>query len=237
MSAHTEVGEASTLGRKTPAADMPRRAVAYRWLVGLTSLALLTVLVVLRPPLSTVELWKFLLAAVVADAFFRIRVRAGSYYSFSPTFTIVYFLLAGGVAAALLEALARILSWIIAQFRRQTAQTALYGLFLTGVHVYAAIGAAVLVELILARPVLFGPALDVASPHRPIVIFGLGYLAIEILLGSLAIAARAGWQEVGSRVWRQAILWTTISVGTSVIFGLILWQLTQQWFDAAIVFV
>ena len=236
MSGHTEVGEASTLGRKTPAADMPRRAVAYRWAVGLSSLALLTVLVILRPPLSTVELWKFLLAAVVADAFFRVRVRAGSYYSFAPTFTIVYFLLAGGVAAALLEALARILSWIIAQFRRQTAQTALYGLFLTGVHVYAALGAAVLVELVLAQPVLFGPVLDV-SPHRPIVIFGLGYLAVEILLGSLAIAARAGWQEVGSRVWRHAMLWTAVSVATSVIFALILWQLTQQWFDAAIVFV
>ncbi|HSN69711.1 MAG TPA: ATP-binding protein, partial [Thermoanaerobaculia bacterium] len=44
-------------------------------------------------------------------------------------------------------------------------------------------------------------------------------------------------QEVGSRVWRQAILWTAISIGTSAIFGFILWQLTQQWFEAAIIFV
>lgn len=237
MSVHTDTGEATTLGRKTAAADMPRRAVAYRWVIGLGSLALLAALIAFRPPLSTVNLWKFLLAAVVADAFFRVRVRAGSYYSFAPTFTLVYFLLAGGVAAALLEALARILGSIAAQFRRQTAQTALYALFQTGVHVFAALGAAGLVDLVLAQPVMFMPVLDV-SQQRTVVIFGLGYLAVHLLLGSLAIAARTGWQEVASHAWRMAMLWTGISVATSVVFAFILWQLIQEMgFEAAIVFV
>ncbi len=216
---------------------MPRRAVAYRWVVGLASLLLLAGLFVSRPPLSTVNLWKFLLAAVVADALFRIRVRAGSYYSFAPTFTIVYFLLGGGLAAALLEALARILGWIVAQFRRRTAATALYGLFLTGVHVFAALGAAGLVALVLAEPVLFMPVLDL-SIHRAIVIFALGYLAVDLVLSSVAVAARMGWQEVGSATWRQAMLWTAISVASSVAFAFILWQLIQEMgFEAAIVFV
>ncbi|HEY0590357.1 MAG TPA: ATP-binding protein, partial [Thermoanaerobaculia bacterium] len=237
MSAHTDAGEATTLGRKTPAADLPRAAVAYRWAVGLTAISLLALLVATRPPLSTSNLWQFLLAAVVADTLFRIRVRAGAYYSFAPTFTIVYFLVAGGVAAALLEALVRIIGWVVTQFRRQTAATALYGLFITGVHVFAALGAAGLVALILAQPVMFMPVLDLES-RRAILIFALGYLAVELFLSSIAVAARMGWQEVANIGWRQAMLWITISAASSVAFAFILWQLIQEMgFEAAILFV
>lgn len=210
----------------------------YRWVIGLTSLTILALLLAYRPPLSTGDLWKYLLAAVVADSFFRIRVRAGSYYSFAPTFTFFYFLVAGGVAAALLEALARIFGWAVAKFRRRTASTALYGLFLTGVHVFAALGGAVLVELVLAQPVMFMPVLHV-TPYRTILIFGLGYLGIDLLLSSLAIAARTGWQEVSGLAWRTAMLWTAISAGTSLVFAFILWQLSgsDMGYDGALIFV
>ncbi|MFN2442583.1 MAG: hypothetical protein ABR517_07860, partial [Thermoanaerobaculia bacterium] len=111
MSTHTDIGDSTTLGRKTAIADMPRRAVAFRWAVGLLSFGTFAALIWLRPPLSFAFLGIFLTAAVIADVIFRVRTAPGAYFTFTPAFTFVYFLAAGGVAAATLELLARSIAW------------------------------------------------------------------------------------------------------------------------------
>ncbi|MGH9458351.1 MAG: ATP-binding protein [Thermoanaerobaculia bacterium] len=226
MSVHSEA-ESTTLGRKTPTAEMPMRAVAFRWLVGLSAVVTLVALLFLRPPLSMAYLGVFLVASVLADAFFRTRVAPGAYYSFSPTFTLLYFLVAGGVAAALLEGLARVLGWIVALFRRQTAQTPLYGLFNAGVYIFAALAGGLVVQSALERPVLFAP-LGEFNTYAGLALFGIVYLLTALLLGSAGVAARAGWAELTGPVWLRVVAWTAVSVASCVGFAIILWELARE---------
>ena len=223
----SEKAEATTLGRKTPTAEMPRRAVVYRWAVGLSAIITLAVFFWSRPPLNLAYLGLFLVAGVLGDAFFRIRAAPGAYYSFSSTFTIVYFLFGGALAAALLEALMRIAGWIVSRFRKNTTQTPLYGLYNMGVYVLAAFAGALAVELIFRRPLPLGPVYDPES-HRSIIVFALAYLGALIGISTGGVWARAGVAELRTRAWRRIVLWAAISVASSVAFAIILWELVKE---------
>ena len=227
MSTHTDTGDSTTLGRKTPIADMPRRAVAFRWAVGLLSIGIFAALIWLRPPLSFASLGIFLTAAVIADVVFRVRTAPGAYFTFTPAFTFVYFLAAGGVAAATLELLARSISWVIGRFRQKTIQTALYGFFEVGLHVLATIVASIVVDFTVGRPVLLGPSYELQA-YQSIGIFAGVYFAMILIITSTAMALRTGLGELKTSTWRRIVMWLAVSVAFSALFALITWELSPR---------
>lgn len=215
------------MGRTAPTADMPARAVAVRWTVGLGGILLLIGLLWFRPPLSLAYLGIFLVASVVADTFFRVRVAPGAHFSFSPTFTVVFFLFAGGVSAALLEALAGALGWTIGQFRRRGFQTPLYGVFDVGKRILATLAGAASVSIVFGRPAFLTPVSDFHE-YRSAAILAAGYLLADLALSALAVGTRSGAHELKGHAWKTIAGWSIVSVASSALFAIILWQLQLQ---------
>ena len=114
MTLQSDIGETTAIGRKLPATSMPKAAVTVRWLVGAAGLVLLVSLLVLNPPETTRFFVLFAVAMVATELLLTVRVGAGSYFSVSSTFLFVYFILAGGLAAAVLDATAKFLVWLMA---------------------------------------------------------------------------------------------------------------------------
>src|SRR5688572_10030068 len=111
MRSRQEVGEATALGRRKLAREMPVGAVAYRWAIAFGGVGLLAILNYLHPtPISQfVPFIIGLTLIVMADGLLMVRVVPGSHLSFGYTFLFAYFLFFGGLAAASLDALARLL--------------------------------------------------------------------------------------------------------------------------------
>lgn len=227
MSNHTDIGDSTTLGRKTLVADMPLRAVVFRWAVGLGSVGTFAALIWLHPPLSFASLGIFLTAAVIADVIFRVRTAPGAYFTFTPAFTFVYFLAAGGVAAATLELLARSIAWAIGRFRQKTTQTALYGFFEVGLYVLAALAASVAVDVTVGRPYLLGSFRELQA-YQSIGIFAAVYFAVILILTSTSMALRTGLGELKTPTWRRIVMWLAVSIAFSALFALITWELTPR---------
>lgn len=215
------------MGRSTRSADMPRRAIVVRWAVGLGGILLLFGMLLFRTPFSLAYLGLFLVSSVLADAFFRVRVAPGAYFSFSPTFTVVFFLIAGGVAAGLLEALAGVLAWTVGQFRGRRIQTPLYGLFDVGKRILSALGGAAAVSLLFGRSAFLLPVLDMHA-YRTGATFAAGYLLADLALSSIAVGTRSGAQELKAPGWRTIAVWSIVSMAASAAFAIILWQLQLQ---------
>lgn len=217
-----ELGDMTALGRKTPAADMPRAAVAVRWAVAITGLLALSILLGLEPlPVSFLPYFAlFASAMLVAEALLVVRIGPGSYFSISPTFLIVYFLIAGAVSTAALAAVVYFTAWVIQRLRSKTVQTPLFALFNVGHHILGVLAGGIIVQLIFGAPAMHEAS--TAHPVRVALVFALVYLVVTSALTALAVYARTGLGEIRSQLWPTTILWSTISLAVSIPFALVI---------------
>lgn len=220
MGVSADLGDQTALGRRTPASELSRSAVIVRSLIGLAGFATLAVLVVLhRPALNQLFLF-FAIGMVLAEALLRVRVTPGGYFSISFVFILVYFSIVGALGAALLDAVARTVIWLLDNARKgKKKQTPLYAFFSIGQSVLAILSGGLLVELILGRPALF--RWISFRPTLAIEIFALGIFLAFALLISAATYARAGWLEVRTALWPTTILWLGVSLAATVPFAIL----------------
>jgi signal transduction histidine kinase len=222
MTTRADAGEMTALGRKTPAAEMPRGAVFVRFGVAAVAVLALSILLVTNPP-SAHRLPYFALygaAIIVAETFFLVRIAPGSYFSISPTFLFVYFLISGATAAAALAGVAHGVVWFIQRLRGATSQTPMFALFNAGQHILAVLAAGLFVQWTVGGTALVRPV--ITSPIPAIVIFALGYLLVSTLVNSLAVYARGGFGEVLTHLWPTTTLWTAISTGVCIPFAIVI---------------
>lgn len=215
----SDVGEATAIGRRTLAREMPMGAVAIRWIVAILGVGLLAFLNYLHPAPITRVLSFLLFAAliVLADGLVLVRIGPGAYFSFGYTFLFAFFLYFGGVSAAALDALTRLCVWAIHAITGRTSQRPLFAFFSVGQSILAVIAGAAAVELILGHPALYQP---VRNAVTSLLIFGVVYLMVNVVLSSMAVWARAGYREVRRQLWLSTSLWTAVSVLGSVPFAL-----------------
>lgn len=219
MTLQTDIGETTAIGRKLPATSMPRAAVTVRWLVGAAGLVLLVTLLALNPPETTRYFVLFALAMVVTELLLTVRVAAGSHFSVSSTFLFVYFVLAGGIAAAVLDATCKFLVWLAQVVRHKNAPTSLFALFSVGQAVVSCVAAAFAVILFSPKAELSGPIHT--RPLSSLIIFAVAYIIVNAAVTSLAVAAR-GFSEIRSVLVPTTGVWTAVSLLTSVPFAVIL---------------
>ena len=219
MTSHTEIGESTAIGRKIPATSMTKAAVTVRWLVGIAGVVLLIALLVLNPPATTRYFVLFALAMVVSDLFLTVRVAPGSYFTVSSTFLFVYFLLGGGLAAAVLDASSKLLTWLAQLILRRNPPTPLFALFSVGQAAVSSVAAAFIVRLTVPQAEMTDPIL---SRHvTALVIFAFSYLLISAAVSSLAVAAR-GSGELRTVLVPATGAWSAVSLMTAAPFAIIL---------------
>lgn len=217
-----ELGDMTALGRKTPAAEMPRGAVAVRWVVAIAGLGTLAAMLLLNPlPASRLPHFALFAATMlVAEALLVVRIGPGSYFSISSTFLLVYFSITGAVSAAAMAAVVYFSVWVIQRLRERTVQTLLYALFNVGQQILAVLGGGLTVQLLFRRQALY--EIGNADPVRVVLVFALVYFLITSALTSLAVYMRTGLSEVRSQLWRTTILWGAISLGVAIPFALVI---------------
>jgi signal transduction histidine kinase len=214
-----EIGESTAIGRKLPATRMSRTAVTVRGIVGIAGLVLLAVLLLLNPPSTTRFFVLFALAMVASELFLSVRVGPGAYFSVSSTFLFVFFLLSGGIAAAVLDATCKLLVWLSQRLLRRHAPTALFALFSIGQAILSSLAAAFVVQLISPRTDMAGPIS--VKPLTSLVLFAIVYLVVSSAVSSLAVIAR-GFSEIRSVVLTTTGFWTGVSLLTAVPFAVIM---------------
>ncbi|HVT43738.1 MAG TPA: GAF domain-containing sensor histidine kinase [Thermoanaerobaculia bacterium] len=221
---NSDIGETTALGRRARASDMPRSAVVVRAAIAAVGLGALLPLLLLYPPITTPEsvtvFLVFTAALVVSDLFFSVRVSPGSHFTIGPTFSFVFFLLAGASGAATLNALATFLVWLVQRVRKRTPQTALFALFEVGQAVLATIGGGFLVQLVIGRPVLVLPVY--VKPIASLVFFAIGHVVVSTLLSSIAVYSRSGMADVLEQLWPRTTLWLAISFVVNIPFAIVL---------------
>jgi signal transduction histidine kinase len=221
QSSRTEIGEETALGRKTPVAEMPRAAIAVRWVIaGVGFVTLLALLTAGAPAAAGMRyLALFVMAIVLADALLLVRIAPGSYLSIAPAFIFVYFVLGGATAAAAAAAAAQILLWLVQRLRDSAWQTAHYAVFNAGQQVLAVLFAGIAVQFAFGIDALSTGITE--SPVSTIVAFAFVYLVALVLLMSLAVYSLSGFAEVRNNLWPSTALWTAISVAVSVPFAIV----------------
>jgi len=220
MAVNADFGDQTALGRRTPASELSRSAVVVRSLIGVAGFATLAVLVVLHPPALTQLFLFFAIGMVLAEAALRVRITPGGYFSISFVFILVYFATVGALGAALLDAVARTVIWLIDNKRKgKKKQATLFAFFSIGQSVLAILAGGLLVELLLGRPALF--RWISYRPTLAIQIFALGIFLAFAILSSAATFARAGWSEVRTALWPTTILWLAVSLAANVPFAIL----------------
>ncbi len=224
LTLHAELGEATFVGRKTPATELPRFLVFFRWFVGGAGLIVLALLFFYQPPQRFSHFLLFVAMVILGEVLFSVRVAPGSQFSIAAPFILVYFLLAGGMAAAIVEAVARIAIWAILSFRKMRAETFLFVAFNVGQAIFSILAGSLMVRLILWEPVMSGPV--TTSPILALCIFAVTYFIVSSALLSATVFFRAGFSEVQD-LWRTTTTWAGISILTTVPFAILLVLLSR----------
>ncbi len=217
-----ELGDMTALGRKTPAADMPRAAVAVRWAVAIAGLLILIVLLAVDPLPATILKYfaLFTVAMLVSEALLVVRIGPSSYFSISATFLLVFFLVSGAVATAAMAAVVFFLVWVLQRLTKRTVQTALFALFNVGHHILGVLAGGLAVQLV------FGVSSMNEYPNAHLVpvvlVFALVYFGATSALTALAVYARTGIGEIRSQLLPTTILWSAISIAVSIPFALVI---------------
>jgi signal transduction histidine kinase len=206
-----------------------RRAVYVRAATGVVGIAALIVLFSLFTPEREALTYAPLFAVIliVARVMFNVRTSPGAYFSITPLFLLIYFVLAGAIAVAVVDAFARVAAWLIAQFRRR-GTPAISLLSDTGENLLAILAAGLVVQLTSLRmaesgEMVFGtPALSsgiVFTPISSLTLFAGSYFAASSLVAGAVAYLVAGRQELRSRLWPWRLVWSAVSVATAVPFA------------------
>lgn len=221
MTIDTSAGDATVLGRRTPAAEMSRSAIVFRWVTGTLGFVLLFALIILIPPsINFRYLLLFTAAMAAADYFFLVRVGPGSYFSISHAFLFAYFLNGGGLAAAIAGCVSRALVWYLLLLRSKSKQTPLYQFFSLGEFVLSVLAATLAASLVTTASAFAHPV--IRKPITSLIVFALTYLVAHAVISTFAAWSRAGLAEVRSQLWPSDTKWTAISVLTSVPFAAVI---------------
>jgi signal transduction histidine kinase len=226
----SELAETTVLSRRTAPADMPRITVGIRWTIGLAGIVVLGWLFLARPPISLRYFWIYTAAFVFLQLVLSIRVAPSARFHLGYTFLIVFFQLVGGVGAALMIAVDRLVAWSVQVFRRERGETVLSMFFDLGLHILSVVVGALLVSLFLGLP-----ALELSSGVHPILsmlIFSGGFLLAHVTGTSLAVYSRFGFSDLRTRLWPTTVLWKFLSVAAGVPFAIITFKLIGA-FDPA----
>jgi signal transduction histidine kinase len=216
-----DAGEMTALGRKTPAADMPRAAILLRWIVaGVGLLTLLALLAVDPPDTAALRyLVLFVAAFVVAESLLLVRIAPGSHFSIAPAFLFVYFSIGGAAGAAAAAAAGNLIVWMIGRLRGAGWQTPHFVLFNIGQQILSLIFAGAIVQFTLDTPALTGPV--TRAPAASIIALAFAYVAMSTVFTSLSVYALSGFAEVRQRLWPTTTVWVAISVAVSVPFAIV----------------
>jgi len=199
---------------------MPRSAVISRWVIGLSGLLLLPAIILFHPPITLRHFVLFAGLMLVAEVFLTVRVGPASFYSVSPTFFFVYFVLGGGVAAAAMDAFVHFIVWLVQRFKRGVNQTPLFALFDIGHRVLGALVASFITAIFFSSRVLAHPI-----PERPagaLSLFAITYFLVTVILKSVAVWTRAGFSEMRTQLWPKTVLWDGISTATCLPFAIVI---------------
>ncbi|MHB0969495.1 MAG: sensor histidine kinase [Thermoanaerobaculia bacterium] len=211
--------ESMPLGRTGKAADLPPAAVALRVGVAAVAFVVLAALILIHPPADLRYFFVFTLAIAAADTFLTVRIKARSYFSISPAFHFVYFVLAGGAAAAAQIALARSIVEI-ARHLQGRGRTTLATAYRIGEDILATIIAAFAVKLMLDVPAMVAPV--TFKPVTAIVGFGMVWFLVCALMSSFAVYTRGGMEEVRDNLWPTQTAWSAVSVIAALPFAILL---------------
>lgn len=228
----SELAETTILSRRTATAELPRVTVILRWSIGIFGVAILGWL---WPPISLRHFWIFTAAFVVLQLALAIRIAPSARFHLGYTFLIVYFQLVGGIAAATLIFVDRIITWVVQRIRRERGDTFLSLFFDTGLHILSTLFGALMVAVFLRLPTM-----ELSTGVHPVLtmlLFSGGFFLAHSTLTSVAVYSRFGFSDLRTRLWPATVLWTGLSVLASLPLALITWNLIgafeEQW--AAIV--
>lgn len=225
-----ELAETTVLSRSTATAELPRITVGLRWAIGVIGVVLLIWFYLQRPPISLRHFWIYTGAFVILQIPLAIRIAPSARFHLGYTFLIVYFQLVGGVAAASLLLVDRIVNWAWHRFRRERSETVLAAFFDTGLHVISGLAGALLVMAFLRLP-----AMELSSGVRPLLsmtLFSAGFFLAHSALTSVAVYSRFGFSDLRTRLWPATVLWTGISVLASLPLAIITWNLIGAFGEA-----
>lgn len=211
--------ESMPAGRAGKAADLPPAAVALRVGVAAVAFVVLAALILIHPPADLRYFFVFTLAIAAADTFLTVRVKPRSYFAISPAFHFVYFVLAGGAAAAVQIALARSIVEI-ARHLQGRGRPPLATAYRIGEEVLATIFGAFAVKLMLGVPAMVAPV--TYRPVTAIVAFGTVWFLTCATLSSFAVYTRGGLDEVRDNLWPTRTAWNAVSVLAALPFAILL---------------
>lgn len=218
-----ELAETTVLSRRTATAELPRVTVILRWAIGILGVAILAWFYLQRPPISLRYFWIYTAAFVILQTLLAIRIAPSARFHLGFTFLIVYFQLVGGVAAATLIAVDRLITWVIQRLSKDREETLLSLFFDIGRHILAVLSGALLVMIFLQLP-----AMELSSGVRPLLsmlLFAGGYVLGHSTLTSVAVYSRFGFFDLRTRLWPATVLWTGLSVLSSLPLAIITWNL------------
>ncbi len=227
MTQQSDIGESTVLGRRTLVADMPPLAVAFRWIAGLAGFGLLGILASLTPPqINSRHFLIFAVAIIVAEIFLLVRVGPGSYFSISPAFLFAYLLVGGGLAAAALDATARLIVFYVQKLRRRSTQTPLYALFNIGQNVLSILAGTLAVRIVLGTATFSTPIRT--NQIESLLIFAATYVLASTLLTSILVLSRSGFSDLRTHLWPRSTRWLLVSVATTLPFAIVLTVLARS---------
>lgn len=218
-----ELAEATVFSRRTATAELPRVTVVLRWAIGILGVAILGWFYLQRPPISLRHFWIYTTAFIILQLFLAIRIAPSARFHLGFTFLIAYFQLVGGVAAATLVSVDRIVTWIVRRVRRERDETLLSLFFDIGLQILSALSGALLVMIFLQLP-----AMELSSGVRPLLsmlVFSGGFYLAHSTLTSIAVYSRFGFSDLRTRLWPATVLWTGLSILTSLPLAIITWNL------------
>lgn len=187
---------------------MPVRARLFRWFIGLAGLLSVALLIPWLDLAALPQLIFFVLISVAAELFLTIRLSQQRALSLTATFTFAVFLLFGAAPAALVQ----FCSWILSQLSqiftpRMRTPSRIFIIFNAGQLALCSLGGGLAVWLLFDVALYQPPADLVAS----LLVYALVYLAVNVLLTSVATWLRFSWTEVRQQLWPNVSLWTLMS--------------------------
>ncbi len=218
-----ELAETTVLSRRTATAELPRVTVVIRWSIGIIGVGILAWFYLQRPPISMRHFVIYTGAFTILQLFLAIRVAPSAKFHLGFAFLIVFFQLLGGVAAATLISVDRIVTWIVQRLRKEREETLLSLFFDTGLHIIAVLSGALMVMIFLQLP-----AMELSSGVNPLLamlLFSGGFFLAHSTLTSVAVYSRFGFSDLRTRLWPVTVLWTGLSILASLPLAIITWNL------------